>query len=99
MSTAAALIRLFRADRLVIAFPADPDVPVLDLAEEAGFEIPRGCTSGNCGTCMVRLISGVMELPDPLPPGLDAEIVALGARLTCIGLTSGPADLDLIPPL
>ena len=45
----------------------------LVLIESVGIIIPTSCTSGTCGTCMVKLISGTIAVSEPLPEGLDEE--------------------------
>ncbi|MEC9478397.1 MAG: 2Fe-2S iron-sulfur cluster-binding protein, partial [Candidatus Thermoplasmatota archaeon] len=57
------------------------------------------CTSGNCGTCLVRLKSGVIDYPDSLPPGLDKSLVEDGGVLSCCMQAVGTCDIDVIPPL
>ena len=76
-----------------------PDTPIVEIAELAGVEIPTNCTAGNCGTCLVRLLSGQVDLPEELPPGLDDYIVAEGGILTCCLYPVGSCDIDVIPPL
>ncbi len=93
------IVRFFRGDLLLGVAEIEPEKPLLQIAESIGIEIPRNCTSGNCGTCMARLISGVVKLPDLLPPGIDEDLVEEGATLTCIGIPDGNCDIDLIPPL
>jgi len=48
---------------------------------------------------MMRLVSGEVDGLDPLPPGLDEDIVADGAILTCIGRAVSSCVIDVIPPL
>ena len=57
-----------------------PDAPIVEIAELAGVDIPTNCTSGNCGTCLVRLISGEVDLPEELPLGLMRSWWPLAAR-------------------
>jgi len=45
------------------------------------------------------LKSGSVSVPDPLPPGIDEELIEDGAVLTCIGVPEGAVEIDLIPPL
>ena len=94
-----ATVRFYRGDLLLGVTETEPETPLLELAEAIGIEIPRNCTSGNCGTCMCRLKSGIVDLPKPLPPGIDEDLIEDGAILTCIGIPDGPAEIDLIPPL
>jgi len=94
-----ATVRFYRGDLLLGVTETEPETPLLELAEAIGIEIPRNCTSGNCGTCMCRLKSGIVDLPEPLPPGIDEDLIEDGAILTCIGIADGPVEIDLIPPL
>ena len=70
----------------------------LEMAEIAGVEIPSNCTSGTCGTCLVKLRGGEVDLPEELPPGLDDELVELGGTLTCCIKPKGSCEIDVIPP-
>ena len=94
-----ATVRIYRGELLLGVTETIPDTPLLELAEAMGIDIPRNCTSGNCGTCMCRLKSGSVSMPEPLPPGIDEDLIEEGAILTCIGIADGPVDIDLIPPL
>ncbi len=93
------IIRFYRGSTIIGAAPANPNTPLVEIAELAGITIPTNCTSGNCGTCLVRLVRGRVEIPDEIPPGLDEELVANGGILTCCLYPSGPCDIDVIPPL
>lgn len=92
------IIRFYRGKLLLGVGEATPSLSLLEIAENVGIEIPRNCTSGNCGTCMARLISGEVPLSADLP-GLDEDLIEDGAILTCVGVPYGSCDIDLIPPL
>ena len=94
-----ATVRFYRGELLLGVTETEPNVPLIELAEAIGIEIPRNCTSGNCGTCMCRIKSGSISFPEILPPGIDEDLIEEGAVLTCIGIPEGPIDIDLIPPL
>jgi len=72
---------------------------IVEHAEAAGLKIPTNCTSGTCGTCMVTLLEGEVELSEILPPGLDNYLVERCARLSCIGIPLNDVDIDIRPPL
>ena len=38
-------------------------------------------------------------MPEPLPPGIDEDLIEEGAVLTCIGIPEDNIEIDLIPPL
>ena len=94
-----ATIRFYRGELLLGVTESDSNAPILQLAEAIGIDIPRSCTSGNCGTCMCRLKSGTVDLPRPLPAGIDEELIEEGAILTCIGIANESIEIDLIPPI
>ncbi|MBT4058749.1 MAG: 2Fe-2S iron-sulfur cluster binding domain-containing protein [Euryarchaeota archaeon] len=94
-----ALLRFFRNGVIVGSAENQEGVPILDIAEDAGIDIPRGCSSGTCGTCLIKLLSGSVPMPVPLPPGLDDDLVAEGCILGCIGIAEGACDIEINPPL
>ncbi|MFT3698090.1 MAG: 2Fe-2S iron-sulfur cluster-binding protein [Kofleriaceae bacterium] len=59
-----------------------PELSVLEVAEDAGVEIPNECRSGVCGQCKVRLISGKvkMETQDALSHGDRAKGLVLACQ-------------------
>ena len=93
------VLRIFKGSLLLGTALVDGESTLVELAEDAGIEISTNCTSGTCGTCMVRLIEGEIALDDPLPPGLDDYLVKQGARLACIGIAKGDVSIDILPPL
>ena len=99
MPNGLSIVRFFRGTEIIGSVTANPGVPLVDVAEMAGVDIPTNCTSGNCGTCLVRLISGEVEMPSVLPPGLDEDLVSEGGILTCCITPNGDCDIDVIPPL
>ena len=69
------LIRFLRGAKLLGQTNEIPGKSLVEHAHAANVDIPTNCTSGNCGSCMVTLLSGEVSLPNPLTPGLDEEIV------------------------
>ncbi|DAC25175.1 MAG TPA: 2Fe-2S iron-sulfur cluster binding domain-containing protein [Candidatus Thalassarchaeaceae archaeon] len=93
------VVRFRRASLPLATIEVENHETLLEAACKAGLEVPSSCTSGTCGTCMMRLVSGEVDGLDPLPPGLDEDIVADGAILTCIGRAVSSCVIDVIPPL
>ena len=54
---------------------------ILDAASAAGLEVPFSCTSGVCGTCRAKLVSGEVRMERNF--ALDKNEVANGFVLTC----------------
>tara|TARA_B100000029_G_scaffold20846_1_gene21080 strand:- start:1675 stop:1977 length:303 start_codon:yes stop_codon:yes gene_type:complete len=98
MSEETPVIRFFRGSKPIGVVAVVPNAPILEMAEIAGVQIPTNCTSGTCGTCLVTLREGEVDLPEELPPGLDDELVELGGTLTCCINPKGSCDIDVIPP-
>lgn len=59
------------------------------LAEANEIRIDAGCMEGNCGSCMVALLSGDVEYHKK--PGFDCES---GSCLTCCAVPKGPLEID-----
>lgn len=62
---------------------------LLDLATEEGINIPFGCSTGGCGTCMTAIISGKVEYEST--PKIHVES---GSCLPCVCLPDGDLVLD-----
>ncbi|MFL2956301.1 MAG: 2Fe-2S iron-sulfur cluster-binding protein [Candidatus Thalassarchaeaceae archaeon] len=94
-----AIIRFYRGGLFLGAAEMLADETIVDVAAKVGIEIPVNCTSGNCGTCLVRLKEGQVDYPNPLPPGLDEFLLEDGGILSCFMKARGACDIDIIPPL
>ena len=71
-----------------------PDQTILQVAEEAGIEVPTSCREGTCGTCETPLMLGsVIHLDSVLS---DAEREASATMMICISrATCSRIVLDL----
>ena len=74
-------------------FGGDMDVPILDLAEEVGVEIPSSCRSGTCGTCRAMKIKGEIECDDT--PGLTDADREAGYILTCVSRAKSYVEIEI----
>tara|TARA_B100001027_G_scaffold15910_1_gene9578 strand:- start:7707 stop:8006 length:300 start_codon:yes stop_codon:yes gene_type:complete len=92
-------IRFFRGESEIGATTLVDGQTILEAAEVAGVNIPRNCTSGTCGTCLVTLMSGQVPLPDDIPPGLDEYLISEGGILSCCLSPTSSCEIDVRPPL
>ncbi|MDY7021218.1 MAG: 2Fe-2S iron-sulfur cluster-binding protein [Cyanobacteriota bacterium] len=58
------------------------DKRVLDVADEAGLELPSSCHAGVCTTCAAKLLSGEVEQAEGM--GISPELQAEGYALLCV---------------
>lgn len=66
---------------------------VLETAEANGIFIPSSCRHGQCGTCAVRALGGVVRMDTE--DGLTPDLKESGYVLTCVGHPEGRVTLDL----
>jgi len=92
-------IRVFRAKSEIVNTTIIENRAILDLAEDAGLEIPRNRTSGTCGTSIVSLISGTVPIPDEILPGLDEYLNNEGGILSCCLFPTTSCEIDITPPI
>ena len=93
------VVRFLQGAKLLGQIRLHEGETLAEHGELAGVRIPTNCTSGTCGTSMVTLVQGTVELPEILPPGLDDYLVENCARLSCIGIPLDDVDIDIRPPL
>ncbi|MDO5635208.1 MAG: ferredoxin reductase [Micrococcus sp.] len=70
---------------------AGGDVPLLEVAEDAGIAAPSGCRMGICHACLTPLRSGqVTDLRTGEVHGEPGQLIQ-----TCVSAAAGPVCLDL----
>lgn len=70
---------------------APGDVPLLEVAEDAGVDAPSGCRMGICHACLTPLRSGqVTDLRTGEVHGDPGQLIQ-----TCVSAAAGPVALDL----
>jgi ferredoxin len=65
---------------------------VLETAEANGILIPSSCRRGQCGTCAVRMLGGVVRMDTE--DGLTPDQKESGYVLACVGHPEGTVKLD-----
>ena len=76
-------------------FTCDEGTPILEAAEEAGLEIPSGCHSGVCSTCVHLIDSGSVDQSSQM--ALDPESVEQGFVVVCVGRPLSDVVLKMPP--
>lgn len=65
---------------------------ILELAHNNGIEIESDCEQGFCGACMVKLLSGSVEME--VEDGLDDTDRDNGMILTCTAVPTSDIELE-----
>lgn len=68
---------------------------VLEAAEAAGVRLVSQCRVGTCGTCVGRVSTGEVVMPEGRVYPLRAEELGVGMRLLCQAHTHTEAEIDL----
>ena len=74
-------------------FGGDMEMPILDLAEEIGVEIPSSCRAGTCGTCRAMKIKGEVECDET--SGLSDADREAGYILTCMSRAKNYVEIEV----
>jgi CDP-4-dehydro-6-deoxyglucose reductase len=56
---------------------------VLAVALAAGIPLPHSCRAGRCASCKAKLLSGTIDYPTGLPPGITKAEADRGEVLLC----------------
>lgn len=65
---------------------------ILELAEANGIEIESECRQGYCGTCMVKLLSGKVDMENT--DGLEETDIENNMILTCSAVPKSDVVLE-----
>ncbi len=60
---------------------------MLEVLTEAGFDVPRSCEQGICGTCECRVLEGEVDHRDSILSA--AERAANEVMMTCVSRAKG----------
>ena len=71
---------------------------ILSAAHAANILISSSCRSGQCGSCLGKLLSGEIEYPKGLPDALSQQQQAAGLALFCSARAASDLVIELIEP-
>lgn len=69
----------------------DGEFSMLEALDENGFDMPYSCRGGNCGACLVKLVSGDVE--EIQTPVYEAD---KGHILTCSVIPLTDVTIELV---
>jgi ferredoxin len=89
----------FETSGRVVAFPEGDEVNLLRLSIRHECGVPWRCASGNCGTDLVRVVSGAEHLSPPRRRERDRleGLLDEGYRLACQSYASGDVTVAWDP--
>ncbi len=70
---------------------------ILESALRAGVNLPHSCKSGNCGSCLARLVEGEVNYPFGPPMGLSDEDLGNRSILLCQAQAVGDVVVEARP--
>ena len=76
-------------------FQCREDESILKAGLAAGVRMPYECSTGSCGSCRARLVSGDVESRWPAAPGLSGRDRAKGRILCCQSEPRGDVSLEV----
>lgn len=79
-------------------FACPADKSILDAAHAADILISYSCRSGQCGSCMGRVIAGKINYPKGPPVAIKASEAEAGQVLFCSAYPNSDLIIEIIKP-
>lgn len=68
---------------------------ILDAALRQGIDLPYGCRSGSCGTCLGKVLEGEIEYPEGLPLTIMEHEHQQGKAVFCVSVAKSDLILEV----
>lgn len=79
-------------------FECLPEQPILDAAHAANVLIAYSCRSGQCRSCIGRVLDGEIDYPNGLPPAITETESRAGLTLFCSAVATSDLTIELLAP-
>ena len=79
-------------------FECPPDKPILDAAHAANVLIAYSCRSGQCRSCIGRVVEGEISYPGGLPQAISEAEAESGLALFCSAFAASDLTIELLAP-
>ena len=79
-------------------FECPADKLILDAAHAADILIAYSCRSGQCRSCIGRVLDGEISYPNGLPPAISEPESLSGLVLFCSAVAVSDLTIELLAP-
>ena len=79
-------------------FDCAENTPILNAAHAANVLISYSCRSGQCGSCIGKLVSGEIAYPGGLPDAISSDDADAGYALFCSAVAHSDLTIELVAP-
>ena len=79
-------------------FDCPADKPILNAAHAADILISYSCRSGQCGSCLGRVVSGETTYPNGIPAASSAAEAGAGQVLFCSAYAVSDLVIEILKP-
>lgn len=76
-------------------FNVEENELILDAALRQGIDLPYGCKSGSCGTCLGKVVSGEIHYPEGLPLTVMEHEHLEGKAVFCVSIAKSDLILEV----
>jgi CDP-4-dehydro-6-deoxyglucose reductase len=80
------------------SFSCPADKSILDAAHAANVLLAYSCRSGQCRSCIGRVIDGEIRYPGGLPPAISKQESESGLALFCSAFAVSDLTIEILKP-